>query len=290
MSLLDELDAKGYRMIMYTLGDECNGGNGMYGISDPCYGGTPMDIGQAKIYIDRLAGQNSLGHNFITDPRIVMWSIGNEANIGSATPSGFVWNSNGLWMREMASYIRSKGGEVSFPHPYADTDQIGRWKNDWDSLQWVAPAIDPYVDYMDWHLYGTGLFSLPPSSGGFLVQEVSGGQSVYDWHAWRSYMVNEFQKAAQYRGTKDIDHVFISEFGMVEGVSNEWWGGTWTYTAQDRLNYFSNWFQALDASGTGIRNLCVHSGWASDGFPLFDSSGNFRSGAQIVADYFGAIQ
>ena len=40
-----------------------------------------MNINTVKSMIDKLAGNNALGHNFITDPRIIAWAVGNEVSL-----------------------------------------------------------------------------------------------------------------------------------------------------------------------------------------------------------------
>jgi hypothetical protein len=39
-------------------------------------------IAETKTYIDKLAGENSLGYDFIKDPRVLAWAFGNELWVG----------------------------------------------------------------------------------------------------------------------------------------------------------------------------------------------------------------
>ncbi|MFX0140333.1 MAG: hypothetical protein ACFFDN_42225, partial [Candidatus Hodarchaeota archaeon] len=103
-------------------------------VSDRPY--TPID--EAKSLIDKLAGDNYLGHDFITDSRILGWKTSNERDI--ANEIVYEWNI------ELCNYIHSKGGKVWMGSP-----KFGSWEHeDFDTIE---PLIGENVDYLERHMY-----------------------------------------------------------------------------------------------------------------------------------------
>jgi hypothetical protein len=76
---LAEADSHGVKVSFETLGSPYGT---LFGIRSPGYsdGSDPTaytPISEAKAMIDQLAGNNSLGHNFIADPRVLGWVTSN---------------------------------------------------------------------------------------------------------------------------------------------------------------------------------------------------------------------
>ena len=142
--------------------DGANDGSGGVGL---------MSINKVKSMIDKLAGNNALGHNFITDPRIIAWAVGNECFIGTSNGYGGV-NTNIVysWLIQIQDYIRSKGAQVIADAPYVDN---------WDmNFALTAPLFYGHVNYMETHEYR--------------VQELAStynyGNLQFNWEGWKTYL------------------------------------------------------------------------------------------------------
>lgn len=257
--LLVTIDSMGLKCYFYTLG--CPWG-GELGIKDPIYDQTPMNINLAKTYIDKLAGNNKLGHNFITDPRILVWSVGNEATIAIASsPTSVTLTSNGNWIIQMADYIRSKGGKVVVPSPYVDTRAI-----DGDPIniafRWSEPLLRGHVDYLEAHIYGVWE----------LVNHHSLGNQQYDWAGWKAEMQGVLQtKLISNRGSFSVDQISLGEFGIWRGTGSDSGLTNWYFSDVNRRDYYTYYFQAIEA--VGLRNVCFHYS-----FEEKDGSGGLATG------------
>ena len=229
-TLLTSVDAAGFRCYFYTLGDEWGG---EFGITDQ--GSNYMPLATAKTYIDKLAGQNSLNHNFITDPRIAVWSVCNEVDFGNpASP-----NANYQWAIQMADYIRSKGGQVTIPYP--------RINGGWDQyFQQVEPMLRGHVDYLETHNYG--LWQL-----GF---QYSLGNNQYNWAGWETYLKGALSNIVTYRGSFDMDHLIIGEFGLWRGSGSDGGLTAYTFTDQNRVDYYTHYFKVIKE--LSLQNVCFH--------------------------------
>jgi len=105
-------------------------------------------IASSKAKIDALAGVNSIGYNFLTDPRIPFWILLNEPFLDTSTDSGV----NVLdWVKQIADYMRSKGAKVTVGHP---SIQHGVYT---PSL--VLPLYRDRIDYVIFHWYDAGTYS-----------------------------------------------------------------------------------------------------------------------------------
>ena len=127
-----------------------------FGIPDGRGGVGIISIDTAKSYIDKLAGNNALGHNFITDPRIIAWSIGNEVTVGTKYSNGAVTTNSEYWyLIQLHDYIRSKGGKTIANSPILDATAYNG--NNWwlDTIDTV-PLFEGHADYFEIHSYLTG--------------------------------------------------------------------------------------------------------------------------------------
>ena len=100
-------------------------------------------MSQCKTLINELAGQNSLHHNFITDPRIYAWSVGNEIDVGNPTTYS--------WCIQILDYIRADGGKAYISTPINSTVSSD-WMTSID-LNYIDPAISGHVDYLSFNYY-----------------------------------------------------------------------------------------------------------------------------------------
>ena len=237
-SLLQAVDNAGLKCYFYTLGDVWGG---ELGIIDT--GSTFMDITLAKTYIDKLAGNNSLNHNFITDPRIAMWSVANEAMIGTVSSSGVVTtNSNYQWIIQMCDYIGSKGGKVVVPSPRVTVNG-----DDWNSdFKYTEPLLRGHVDYLEAHRYGIW----------DLATYCSLGNQQYNWTEWKNIMQEQLQAMSDYRGDFSMQKIILGEFGIWRGTGSDQGLTNWTFTDQNRVDYYTNMFQAIN--NVGLENVCFH--------------------------------
>ena len=230
---METVDNAGLKCYFYSLGDPWGG---EFGINDPtCLTTTPMDINLAKSYIDKLAGNNQLGHNFITDPRIAVWSVSNEVDFGNpAAP-----NSNYYWTIQMCDYIRSKGGAVTVPYPRIN----GGWDQYFDK---VEPMLQGHVDYLETHVYGVWQ----------LANQYSLGNNQYNWAGWETYVRNALSNIVTYRGSFDINHLIIGEFGIWRGSGTTMGLTNYIFTDQNRVDYYTHCFNAIHQ--VGLKNICFH--------------------------------
>jgi hypothetical protein len=232
-SLLNEVGNASLRCYFYSLGDPWGG---ELGINDQATNiSATISITQAESYIDKLAGNNSLNHNFITDPRIALWSVSNEVDFGNpAAP-----NSNYYWTIQMCDYIRSKGGAVTVPYP--------RINGGWDQyFQQVEPMLQGHVDYLETHVYG--IYQLGT--------QYSLGNNQYDWAGWDTYLKGALSNIVTYRGTFDMNHIIIGEFGIWRGTGTDAGLTLYNFTDQNRVDYYTNYFNAINQ--LGFKNVCFH--------------------------------
>jgi hypothetical protein len=233
-SLLETVDNAGFKCYFFSLGDPWGG---ELGINDPTYlTTTPMALNLAKTYIDKLAGNNSLKHNFIADPRIVMWSVGDEVDFGNpASP-----NSNYYWVIDMCDYIRSYGGKTTVPY--------ARLNGGWDDsyLAQTEPMLVGHVDYLETHLYGIWQ----------LATEFSLGNNQYNWAGWKSWLEGALQKTMTSRGSFSVDQLLLGEFGLWRGSGTDDGLTAYSFTDQNRIDYYTNYFAALRE--VGLKNACFH--------------------------------
>ncbi len=279
----DRTGTTGYKIYWQRLGDPylANFGINDYhrtpydGANDGSGGSGLMSIYTVRSMIDKLAGNNALGHNFITDPRIIAWSVGNENLVGTSNGYGGV-NTNNVysWLIQIMDYIRSKGGRVIADAPYVD---------DWNSnLALTAPLFNGHADYMEIHHYG--------------VYELSRnyyyGNNQFNWAGWKSYMqgyLSSQVNAANNVGF-DSNHVFLGEFGIFPAYNPDWNTGIY-WTQQTQADYYTNYFQVLDAVSSikWTSPFCAFmSGAYYYGFIAAPSGTTYPAYNVIAANYAGS--
>lgn len=108
------------------------------------FGIKPADgIAGAKAKIDKLAGNNALGINFLTDPTVPFWIISNEC-----------WDFDQAvyrdWHLAIADYMRSKGAKVTLGSPSVYHGVM--------TPSIVLPMYRDHVDYIIFHWYDAGSY------------------------------------------------------------------------------------------------------------------------------------
>ena len=227
---LTQAQNHGIRVAFVTMGTQWET---LFGIvcPEPYRGieGTP--VAEAKAMIDQMAGNNALGHNFITDPRIFAWSVANEVDLNNSVTLD--------WCIQILDYIRSKGGKAYISSPY-DSSVSSDWGASMD-LHYIEPILRDHVDYFQIHIYHT-------SVAADAQQE---GRSVYTavYNDFNNCLSNYFING---RGTTPLENLILGEFGIWHGY------GIWTstevnFTDQSVSEYYQAIYQC--AIDLGIKNI-----------------------------------
>jgi hypothetical protein len=175
-----------------------------------------------KAHIDKLAGNNSLGHNFIADPRILCWVPVMEGSIGYGAG-----DPNYDWAIATMDYIHSKGGKTNCGE--ALLGPIGNWDMwfaDWASL------VYGHADYLETHDYPIQTFA-------------NGGRTV---QAAYNAFYSELQRQMNGRGSFRPDQLILGEFGIWRGVGKGSDSGL-DFSEQDISNYCAGALQAASDLG-----------------------------------------
>ncbi len=282
-NLLSTVAAAGFTCYWYSLGTPWGGP--LFGNDQAANISAVMSLDTAKMYIDELAGNNSLHHDFITDPRYTMWSIANEANIGSSTSP----NSNYYWIIGVADYIRSKGGLVTIASPQISDDLPFR------SYVGRANLLIGHSDFYEIHAY----------EAYDLANYYKYANGSYNWVGYQSWLINSILKPAYTAAINagfSPSKVFVGEFGMWTGNMSDLGLTNYYFSDQDRINYYTYYFQALNQ--VGIQDACFHTSFrdksqipwgdtycmiAGAPYPPYatDTAGTLLAGASVIAANFG---
>lgn len=249
-NFLSAADQNGIKVYFGQLG---NAYGTLFGIVSPGdtgsgpYSATPL--AQAEAMIDRLAGINSLGHNFINDSRVVGWRTSNEVDISNST----VLN----WNLQLCDYIRSKGGKVWLSSPYF------AGANDFSLTE---PLLQGHVDYLETHKY-------------LIPQFISSGMNYATYYdVWNSILMSEEQSLGNFSPSE----VILGEFGIWNGIGSDMGLTNVTFTDAERAVYYQAVFDA--AAAAGIQNIMLFKFFAqkdSDGavlapnYGVVDANGSF---------------
>jgi len=241
--LLTEADAHGVKIYFYELGTQWN----------TLLGIRPEDttIEEAKSMIDKLAGDNNLGHDFINDDRILVWSVDNEPSI-SQDPHREEDYKRLQWILEISDYIRSKavgdGGKTVVASPRVD-DNWGR-----QDFYEIEPIFRGHVDYLERHSYKSVEFyqTCVDTGNPFSFED------CYN-KMYASYKEQLQEEMIDGRGSFSVDQLIFGEFGV-------WIGKSGTKSNQGCIDCFFEdehrrvYYKAiLDAArDVGIKNICFH--------------------------------
>jgi hypothetical protein len=252
-NFLSAADQNGIKVYFNNLGKSWGTLFGIISPGDTLGPYPPTPIAQAEAMVDDLAGNNLLGHDFITDTRVVGWRTSNEVNITDPT----ILN----WNLQLADYIRSKGGKAWLSSPYFGGDWTGGY-----NFRLTEPLLQGHVDFLEAHYY-------------LLSEFISSGM---DYTAYYNFCKSYLQTAmVQSRGDYSLSHVILGEFGMWEGSGSDS-GINATFTDAERQIYYQAIFDA--ARDAGIQNIVLFDFFTlkkSDGtcltpnYGVVDTSGRF---------------
>jgi len=217
---LTQADAHGCKVVFFEMG---GGWQTLFGLEPNI---TPLS--ECFDFIDQLAGDNNLGHNFLTDPRILGWSVANEVDL--TDPS--MYN----WCIQVADYIRSKGGKAWLASPRG----AGGWFYGED-FHVTEPILRGHADYLERHYYAHQLVKDNPSDP---------YSAVYSFYrqVLQTHMIDG-------RGSFSMDQLILGEFGIWRGTATGE-GVTNTYSDWERREYYRAVFDA--ARDVGIKNIIFH--------------------------------
>jgi hypothetical protein len=223
-----------------------------FGILGPSWGDSMTPIPTAKAIVDQLTGNNYLGHNFITDPRIAYWDVDNEPDLTDPTDLD--------WVIQMCDYIRSKGGKTTVASP--------RMNNDWIrglDFSTFVPLLGDHVDFLEFHYYGIWELGAYHTVNG-----------VPNWDSWEAYYKTQVQQIISGRGSFGMDEIILGEFGLWRGAGSDA-GTSTTYTDADRAEYYTRTLRVFNQ--LGIKNWCFHD--------LFKEPGKTNSAYYSIVDVNG---
>lgn len=145
-------------------------------------------ITEAKAMIDKLAGANNIGRNFITDSRVWCWIVHDEPNLEDIPRRN--------WIIAVSDYIRLLGGKTGVAHPRLGSKG---WFEGTRS-KWTEPILRGHVDYLIYHIYRTADFMRNPTYDAF--------------YAYQKALVDDYVSG---RGSYNIDQIIINAYGIWMG-------------------------------------------------------------------------
>lgn len=221
-------------------------------------------IADAEVVIDKLAGNNSLGHDFITDSRIWGWSTSNEQDLTNST--------NLDWNIQLLDYIRSKGGKA-----WVSAPTVSGMIDIWDSASMIR-VLGGHIDMVELHDYGEYEYIRHFARN---TKPYGSFNSLYDEMKWT------FQNMLNC--SFPADEVFVGEFGCWLGYgTNEGLTEGVTFTAQDRINVYTDVLNA--ARDAGIKNICLHGMFSETGeTPVYGIVKDPASGSGYWDDNLASI-
>ena len=229
-AFLATADSYGMKVMFYEMGSKY-GPELLLGIVPYGYTGA-VSIPTAQAMIDKLAGDNSLSHDFVTDSRVFAWSSSNEQDLTDA--SALAWNL------AVCDYIRGKGGKALIAAPTLSG------MADIDDAVTAGAALNGHVDYLEFHNYGEYEYYTYFNRN---TQSYGGWSTLYD------YMIDSYANMTA-SPFFDADHVFHGEFGCWLGVGSNEGLVNVNFTDQDRINLYTDVLHA--AEDAGIKNICFH--------------------------------
>lgn len=213
---------------------------------EPYDGLNGTSIAESKAIIDKLAGDNTLHHNFIADPRIFAWSVANEVDLNNPVTLN--------WCLSILDYVRSKGGKAFISSPY-NSSLSSDWTASMD-LHYIERILGGHADFLEIHCYHDSIAAT--------AQEL--GKSVYTvvYNDMHYYLSNYFVSG---RGNTPLENLILGEFGIWHG-----YGVYGSVTANFTDESVSDYYRAVYdcAIDLGIRYVINHNCFAQK-----DSSGNY---------------
>jgi len=261
-NLLTLFDSYGLKLVLHEMGDPWGTSLGLlapYYNYQPAsfYGASATPISEGLAMIDELAGDNSLGHNFFTDPRMPYWQVINEANIEIAEVQ--------TWTAAIADRIRSYGGKVTGTlkdtnHRYAE------------AFPYIMPFLEQHFDLIQAHEYFYYVVTSAISSQGAAAEVY---QPIYD------RAVQMFNAMLGGSGPFRDDEVILGEWGFWHGsMKGPGMSTALTVTHHQHAEYIRGVFDAM--KDVGLKNQYYHL--------IFDDSVEFwgvvdQLGAPYIEEY-----
>ena len=194
-----------------------------------------QSLAELEVLLNKLAGNNSLGKNFLTDSRIAWWSPINEARMNL----GYVKD----WTVGMLRMLKERGAKTSVcvndgAHHY------------WETFPYIIPIIGDYIDYLQAHDYQSDLVIVPTRN------DPTADLYTLSYNAFLDHLT----VMADGRGGFPLDHVMLTETGMGHRSNGLPWHyhreGDFWQTKQQQADYIKGCFDA--AKTVGLTNIFYH--------------------------------
>lgn len=217
--------------------------------------GTPID--KAKSMIDKLAGDNTLAHNFLTDERIPFWFVADEPDFNDPETRD--------WCIQILDYMRSKGAKATVSSPWnSSIPNEYPWLQRQD-LHMFEPILRGHVDYFSINVFSGHDAAMRAQQSGTSVY-----QAVYDY--FKDVLTRYFIDG---RGSMPIENLILGSFGIQHDY--EWYRGEKISVADQTVReYYQAVYQC--ARDLGIRNIIN-----------FECFASLRADGKYVEDKFWSI-
>ena len=170
---------------------------------------------------DQLAGNNSSGHNLITDPRILGWVTSNELDVSNET----ILN----WNLQVVDHIRSLGSKVMVASPNVSGD---------NEFGVTLPLFNVNVDYVNIHSY--------------LLSKFYNNSHIMDhtsfFTLYKSYLETAVVQPTLQNGYS-LNQVILGEFGLWIGPCSDQRIAA-NFTNEEKAVYYQAVLDAAKAEGT----------------------------------------
>jgi hypothetical protein len=233
-NLLTKANSYGIKIVFHVMGSSYGT---VFGLVAPVYNYGPVapysSIDNCYEVLDKLAGNNNLNHNFISDPRIAWWSPINEADISDATVRD--------WTISILQKIKSYGGKTSvcvgYGSAYGSNPVIDEPTFYYAySFPKVIQYLGSYVDYLQCHCYLEKVIVAANNNPSYDVYT-----EAYKWFSTNcEYMVNGSSGS---RNKFSLDKLMITEVGFGSGTWSSHMG-TQTTTEHQQAQYIQALFDA----------------------------------------------
>lgn len=197
------------------------------------WGATATPISEGLELIDKLAGNNSLGHNFFTDRRMPYFQVINEANYDIPEVR--------TWTAAIADRIRSYGGKV--------TGSLRTTNNRYaQAFPEIMPFAEEHFDYLQAHEYIYYVVTSDIRNRGASAEVY---QPVYDRG------IQMFGQMIADKGPFSASQVILGEWGFWHGtMQGPGLSYPLTVTLHQQAEYIRAVFDAL--KDVGLRNQYYH--------------------------------
>lgn len=184
-------------------------------------------IPEALAMIDKLGGNNSLGHNFLSDPRIAYWQPINEARLDYVDVRD--------WTFAVGDKIRSYGGLVTA----CVNDGIHEYDK---TFPYIMAQIQDHFDFIQAHVFHSDTLKLAGLT--------SPNPTVDIYQPCYNAFLASFKAMTDGRGSYSLDKVMVTEYGCGLGEWAVWTGAGKIYTTEyQQAQYIQAFLDALRNAG-----------------------------------------